>query len=415
MCMFSSFGSFGSIISAVFQRFAVFASSSDCARRRSSCSRSSGVSSAPKSSASNIWRISTSVSSLWGLGQRLTHSIASSFDFTCHSQKPASSSLVSAKGPSITVRLPPENLTRAPLVLGWSPSPASITPAFTSSSLNLPISVSSCSLGITPASESLVALIKIMNRIFVSPIVRRRRASRRGRRKVLQLEKRADLALALRAKAPRGVNLHESLGPLDRLGLRRELEDRVAGDQLLRFREGPVDHRALASGVPDPRPLRAGLEPFARKDHPVLHPFLKERPHGGQELFVREDARLRVLVGPEDAHVPDRSRLPGGRGRAELLLFLPPSVGLLGGVDREVRQFEQRANLDLAFLEGDAFGPFDGFLLRFRLDQPETGDQFLRLSEGPVDDLELSVGIPDAGALGARLEPVSREQRAGLD
>src|SRR6266480_3323546 len=113
MCMFSSFGSFGSIISAVFQRFAVFASSSDCARRRSSCSRSSGVSSAPKSSASNTWRISTSVSSLWGLGQRLTHSIASSFDFTCHSQKPASSSLVSAKGPSITLRLPPENLTRA--------------------------------------------------------------------------------------------------------------------------------------------------------------------------------------------------------------------------------------------------------------------------------------------------------------
>src|SRR5437016_11469135 len=169
MCMFSSFGSFGSIISAVFQRFAVFASSSDCARRRAPCSRSSGVSSAPKSSASNIWRISTSVSSLWGLGQRLTHSIASSFDFTCHSQKPASSSLVSAKGPSITVRLPPENLTRAPLELGCNPSPASITPAFTSSSLYFPISVRSCSLGITPASESLVAFTIIMNRIVVSP------------------------------------------------------------------------------------------------------------------------------------------------------------------------------------------------------------------------------------------------------
>src|SRR6516162_4682861 len=73
--------------------------------------------------------------------------------------------------------------------------------------------------------------------------------------KVLRFVERADLAFALRAKAPRGINLHESLGPLDRLSLRRELEDRVAGDQLLRFREGPVDHRALASGVPDPRPL----------------------------------------------------------------------------------------------------------------------------------------------------------------
>ena len=104
-----------------------------------------------------------------GLGQRLTHSIASSFDFTCQSQKPAISSFVSAKGPSITVRFPPENLTRAPFELGWSPSPASITPAFTSSSLNFPISVRSFSSGRTPASESLSALTITMNRIVVSP------------------------------------------------------------------------------------------------------------------------------------------------------------------------------------------------------------------------------------------------------
>ena len=82
-----------------------------------------------------------------GFGQRLTHSIASSFDFTCHSQKPAISSFVSANGPSITVRFVPENLTRAPFELGCSPSPASITPAFTSSSLNFPISARSFSSG----------------------------------------------------------------------------------------------------------------------------------------------------------------------------------------------------------------------------------------------------------------------------
>src|SRR2546427_8383928 len=40
--------------------FAVFFRCSDCARRRSSCSLSSGVNSAPKSSASNTWRISIS-------------------------------------------------------------------------------------------------------------------------------------------------------------------------------------------------------------------------------------------------------------------------------------------------------------------------------------------------------------------
>src|SRR2546426_397083 len=86
------------------QRFAAFVFLAACARRRSSCSRSSGVNSAPKSSASNTWRISTSV---FPKGARLSHSIASSLDFTCHSQKPAISSFVSVKGPSITVFLPP--------------------------------------------------------------------------------------------------------------------------------------------------------------------------------------------------------------------------------------------------------------------------------------------------------------------
>src|SRR5882672_9029561 len=119
-----------------------------------------------KSGVSNTCRISTSVSSK---GARLSHSIASSLDFTCHSQNPATSSLVSAKGPSITVRFPFSNFTRAPFELAWSPSPASITPAFTRSSLNFPISASIFSLGRTPASESLLAFTITMNRIVVSP------------------------------------------------------------------------------------------------------------------------------------------------------------------------------------------------------------------------------------------------------
>jgi len=47
----------------------------------------------------------------------LTHSIASSIDFTCQIQKPAINSFVSAKGPSMTACFPPENRTRAPLEL----------------------------------------------------------------------------------------------------------------------------------------------------------------------------------------------------------------------------------------------------------------------------------------------------------
>ena len=82
-----------------------------CSRMRASCSRSSGVNSAPKSSASKICRISTSVSSK---GARFNHSIASSRDLHCHNQKPATSSLVSANGLSMTDFFPPANFTRTP-------------------------------------------------------------------------------------------------------------------------------------------------------------------------------------------------------------------------------------------------------------------------------------------------------------
>src|SRR5262249_14402708 len=94
-------------------------------------------------------------------------STASSIDLTCQIQKPATSSLVSENGPSMTVFLPAENRTRLPLLLGWRPSPANMTPAFTNSSLNLPMSASSFSLGIAPASEFFVALTTTMPRIVV--------------------------------------------------------------------------------------------------------------------------------------------------------------------------------------------------------------------------------------------------------
>src|SRR5882724_9214957 len=85
-------------------------------------------------------------------------------------QYPAISSLDSVKGPSTTVRFPPENLTRAPFELACSPAASSSTPAFISSSLYLPIAESNSSLGITPASESLLAFTIIMNRIVLSPL-----------------------------------------------------------------------------------------------------------------------------------------------------------------------------------------------------------------------------------------------------
>jgi hypothetical protein len=59
--------------------------------------------------------------------------------------------------------------TRAPAELGCSPSPASMMPAFTSSSLYFPIAASSSVLGITPASESAFALTMTMKRMSGSP------------------------------------------------------------------------------------------------------------------------------------------------------------------------------------------------------------------------------------------------------
>src|SRR5438094_1117703 len=138
-----------------------FAFAAICTATRSSCSLSSGVNASPTSSASCTWRISISAPS--PNGARLTHSIASSFDFTRQIQKPAIRSLDSWNGPFVTVCVPPANLTRAPFEVGWRPSPASMIPALASSSLYFPISVRSFSSGIRPASEFLSALTRIMN------------------------------------------------------------------------------------------------------------------------------------------------------------------------------------------------------------------------------------------------------------
>src|ERR1700683_3843836 len=97
--------------------------------------------------------------------------MASSREVTFQIQKPATSSLVSVKGPSTTVRDLPENLTRAPLELGWRATMASTMPDLLSSSMYLAISAKSCGSGRAPSfSDSAVALTITMNRI-TSPFV----------------------------------------------------------------------------------------------------------------------------------------------------------------------------------------------------------------------------------------------------
>src|SRR5947207_10842249 len=63
----------------------------------------------------------------------------------------------------------------------------------------------------------------------------------------------------------------------------------------------------------------------------------------------------------------------------------------------EVGRLEHLANLNLGLLTrtmggGSARGPGDRLFFRLHIDQPESGDQLLRLSERPVGDGDLSPG-----------------------
>jgi hypothetical protein len=92
--------------------------------------------------------------------------------FTSQIQNPATSSRVSAKGPSMTARLAPSKAMRLPFEEGCRPSPVSMMPAFTSSSLYRPMAsiISMVSgVGLTPASLSSVAFTNTMTRMVILP------------------------------------------------------------------------------------------------------------------------------------------------------------------------------------------------------------------------------------------------------
>ena len=75
--------------------------------------------------------------------------------------------LEAAKGPSVTLGLPPENETRAPIEGGWRPSRASSTPAFCRDSLYFVIAATALGSGIAPGSAFSypLGIINIINRI----------------------------------------------------------------------------------------------------------------------------------------------------------------------------------------------------------------------------------------------------------
>jgi len=82
---------------------------------------------------------------------------------------------------------------------------------------------------------------------------------------VLELEDLPDLDLAVL-----GMRIRAALDPFDRLGLRLHLDDTIAGDQLLRFREGAVDYGPLVPENLIRAPFELAWSPLASSSMPAF-------------------------------------------------------------------------------------------------------------------------------------------------
>src|SRR5215813_9364516 len=106
---------------------------------------------------------------------------------------------------------------------------------------------------------------------------------------VLRLKHLANLDLFSRAKGG-------ALEPLDRFFHRPDLPEPEASHEFLRFRERPIDHRALSFRELDPLALRAGVEPLARQHDACLYQLFVVFSHLGEEFLRWKNTRLRLLA-----------------------------------------------------------------------------------------------------------------------
>src|SRR5690606_16375939 len=231
-------------------------------------------------------------------------------------------------------------------------------------------------------------------------------------REVLELENLTNLAASFTARPNPRVHLYEALGPLERFLLRVHGEDRIAGDELFRFGEGPVHDAALLAFVEDAYAFRARLQAIAAEKHTRLGGFLEESSHRGQVPLLGHFAGLGVLIRHDEAHEAhllvaacrlERRRL------LEFRLLVTPAAGLLRRIHGKILELEERPDLDLALTEWRLLEPGHRFFLRLGLNDPEPGNQLLGFREGTVDHLELPVRVAHARSLGARLQPLARE------
>src|SRR5258708_2312275 len=126
------------------------------------------------------------------------------------------------------------------------------------------------------------------------------------------------------------------------------------------------------------------------------------RPHG---LLAR--ATRRPWPRRTQWNGPLRLPIRGGLG-AQALLGGPEFARRIAR--REIFRREHLAKFEHHVLsEGRPFHPGDCLFLRLHLDQPEAGDQLLRLRKGPVAHRGLAARELDACALGTRVESFARE------
>src|SRR5439155_19234487 len=202
--------------------------------------------------ASHLWKSFTCAKTA-GAGAAMVAVRATRYSDGRMATTPTNPSTITA---SVTVGAPRENLTRAPFELGWIPSPASRTPAFTISSLNRPIAATSSLLGRRPDSVFLSARTSIMNRI-VSPY-------RVSLWSLLGWPAGALTGATSRAPTlPRRALPHGPDFDGARTGQRNacgdgdgfveilDVDEHVAAELLAGLRERPVGHEPLAVAHPD--------------------------------------------------------------------------------------------------------------------------------------------------------------------
>src|SRR6185437_11972590 len=232
-------------------------------------------------------------------------------------QKPAISSFDSANGPSTTFRLPPENLMRAPFELGCSPSPASITPALTSSSLNLPIAAKSSVLGSSPASVAALDLTITMMRIVESPV---------GPAIGARSERSRSLVLLTRRTGVGGIDM------IDRTST--QVDNFIQEILRIRFYLGNIEHAQYINGArPDLQRLRRRSTRRVRQKEEIItaikhqedsirHSAVIFDDHTGKQVDFDLSGSLADVLARESAaarHGPGRPKL-GVVGREVSLL-----------------------------------------------------------------------------------------------